>query len=285
MKTYGLLGKNINYSSSPCMHNAAFKELGIQAKYEIFDREENELDDFFAKLASGEISGCNVTIPYKEIALGRIDEYDNVVASIGALNTIVSKNNKLEGHNTDFAGFLNTLTGSGKWDLGFDFTGKNVFVFGAGGAARTAIFSMLRNSNGAKKIIITDVDNERAQKLADSFVEKQVGNTLISVVQDKGQYDEFISKSDLLINATPCGMKESDPNLFDYRYIHEGLFVFDLIYAVETPLFKEASRRARKVINGLGMLLGQATEAFQYWTEIDPPVEVMERALLERMGR
>lgn len=268
MKTYGLLGKNISYSLSPSMHNAAFKALNLKAEYRIFDKTEPELDDFFSDMKKGKISGCNVTIPYKEKALDYVDKCDNMVNSIGAVNTIVVKNNILEGRNTDYDGFVTALTGNTPGDLDFEPGGKSVFVFGAGGAARTIVFSLLNRAHKpVKKIAITDIDIDKARKLASSIVEKQEGNTIITVVEDEGQYNDFVSKSELLVNATPCGMKESDPPLFDYRYIHEGLFVFDLIYARDTRLVEEARLRGAKAINGLNMLLDQAIAAFSYWTE------------------
>jgi len=289
MKIYGILGKNVGYSLSPCMHNAAFKALGLDAEYKVFDIPENELDDFFSKMRKGEISGCNVTIPYKEKALDYVDrdKCDNMVQSVEALNTIVNKNGVLEGHNTDDTGFINALTGSAKGDLNFEPGGKSVFVFGAGGAARTVIFSLLGLHKRVKKIAITDIDINKAKRLASS-VEKQDQSTLITVVGDKEQYNDFISKSDLLVNATPCGMKEDDPPLFDYRYIHERLFVFDLIYVRDTILVKEAQRCGAKAINGLNMLLDQAVEAFEcYWVESgehhNKIVTAMNKALKENI--
>jgi len=287
MKTYGLLGKNISYSLSPIMHNAVFKALKIGGEYKIFDIDENALDNFFKKVKEGKISGCNVTIPYKEKALEFVDKKDERVSDIGALNTVVSKKGVLSGYNTDFDGFLGTLTGSGKEDLGFDEHGKSIFIFGAGGAAKTIVFSLIGKEHAVKKIILADVDIEKANTLAGSFVEKQKGDAIISVAQDQEQYNEFISKSDLLINATPCGMKEGDPPLFDYRYIHEKLYVLDLIYAVNTPLLKEAKLRAAKAINGLEMLIRQAAESFKYWTgvEVSESLPIMEKAISEKLKK
>jgi shikimate dehydrogenase len=288
MQTYGLLGKNISYSLSHAMHNAAFRELNLDAEYKTFDIPENELDAFFARLKKGEISGCNVTMPYKEKSLEYVDACDNLVKSIGALNTIVTKDGILKGHNTDYDGFINALTGTAPGDLGFEPGGKSVFVFGAGGAARTVVFSLLSWApEFVKRIVITDVDIKKAENLADSLVEKQGGDTVISIAAENSQYGDFISKSDLLVNATPCGMKEGDPALFDYRDIHERLYVFDLIYVKDTPLVKEARRRGAKAVNGRNMLLDQAVEAFEYWIEgaqTAAVIKAMRQALFEKLG-
>ncbi|MFC1576091.1 shikimate dehydrogenase [Candidatus Omnitrophota bacterium] len=283
MQTYGLLGKNISYSLSPFMHNAAFKALDIKATYKIFDMPENKLDGFFGMLRSGEISGANVTVPYKEKVVGLVDVADQKVRSIGALNTIVRKQKLLVGHNTDCEGFLEALRGKGEGNLGFDERGKSVFVFGAGGAAKAVIYSLLRT--GIKKIDIADIDREKAERLASVASEAQEGNVIITVVKEKRQYDDFISRADLLVNATPCGMKKTDPTLFDYRFIHEKLFVFDLVYAVETPLLKAARETARKAINGMNMLLYQAAHSFTFWTERAAPIEAMRKALMENICR
>ena len=288
MKLYGLLGKNISYSLSPVMHNAAFKELGIEAEYKLFDLSSDELDNFFERLKRGEILGCNVTIPYKEKALEYVQRCEDLVKSTGALNTISYEGGVLEGYNTDHEGFIKALTGKDEGDLGFNPSGKSVFLFGAGGAAKTVAFSLLNMSSGyVKKISIADIDIKKAERLACSIVEKQKGNAIISVAEDQSQYNEFISKSDLLVNATPSGMKESDEPLFDYRYIPEGLRVFDLIYAKETLLLKEALKKGAKAINGRNMLLYQAASSFGCWiNEVNPVLvkNIMKKALLERIG-
>ena len=276
MKTYGLLGKNISYSLSPAMHNAAFKELGIEAEYRLFDTPLDGLDDFFLKLKNGEIAGCNVTIPYKEKALEYVDKKDSLVEEIGALNTIICAGGKLEGRNTDRDGFINALTGKGEGDLDFDPSGKNVFLFGAGGVAKTVLFSLLNWApKCVKRIVIADIDTKKAEELAGRAGSDHQNGTILSVVEDEGQYEEFISKSDLLINATPCGMKETDEPLFDYRYVHERLSVFDLIYAGKTTLLKEALKKGSRAINGKNMLLDQAVAAFECWIKGEEHVRIV----------
>jgi len=283
MKTYGLLGKNISYSLSPFMYNAAFKVLGIKAEYKIFDKNENELDDFFSQLKKGIISGCNVTLPYKEKALNFTEGLTAAAKTIGAINTITCEDGFLKGYNTDYQGFMKALRGFGKGDLNFGTEGKSAFVFGAGGAAKAVIYGLV--TLGAKKIIVADIDTKKAEKLADSFSQKKSVNVLITVAQDKMQYDDFISKSELVVNATPCGMREGDPGLFDYKYIEKKHYVFDLVYARDTALIKEARIRNANATGGLNMLLYQAARAFEYWTNKDAPLEVMREALMEKIKK
>ncbi|MFH1594341.1 MAG: shikimate dehydrogenase [Candidatus Omnitrophota bacterium] len=284
MKTYGLLGKNISYSLSPCMHNAAFKALGIYASYKIFDTDEKGLESFFFSLKKGDIAGCNVTIPYKERALSFVGSNSSAVKTIGALNTIVREDGALKGHNTDYLGFMMALKGKRSGDLNFDPDGKNVFMFGAGGAAK-AIAYVLSNVLGAKRIIIADVDTEKADGLASYIGENAARDITIAVAHDKEQYNDFIANSDLLVNATPCGLKDGDPELFDYRYVEQKHYVFDLIYSVKTPLMKRAEYQAANAIDGLNMLLYQAARAFEYWTGCEAPIDIMREALLEKMQK
>jgi len=283
MQKYGLLGKKISYSLSPSMQTAAFKALGIEATYEIFDRPENGVEKFFADMREGRISGCNITVPYKESALKLVDAADELAREVGAVNTVVKKNGNLIGHNTDCAGFVEALRGSGAGNLDFNAYQKSAFLFGAGGAARAVTYSLL--GLGIKKIYIADIDNKKAESLAASVSEKVKGSVLITVVSEKRQYDDFISRADLLVNATPSGMKKDDEPLFDYRYIHEKLYVFDLIYAVDTLLLKEARTRAKAAINGMNMLLYQAAHSFTLWTEKAAPLDVMRRALTEKIKK
>lgn len=283
MKIYGLLGKSISYSLSPAMHNAAFRAYGMDAQYRIFDTEESGVPSFFSDLRKGAISGCNVTIPYKEKTLAFLDECESLAKDIGAVNTLAVKNSKLHGYNTDFSGFVETLKGKEAGDLNFDPKGESVFVFGAGGAAKAVIFALM--SLRAKRVLITDIDNEKAENLAASIASKYRGDSLISVVEEESKFEELISNSDLVVNATPCGVKKDDAPLFDYRYIHEGLSVMDLIYAAETPLVREAKERGLKAINGVNMLLYQAAASFKMWTDKNAPLEVMRKALLENIKK
>ncbi len=283
MQKYGLLGRNISYSLSPAMHTAAFKALGMDAEYGLFDISAEGLEDFFSKLRKGEISGCNVTLPYKEKALKFTEELTAAAKAIGALNTISYEGGALKGCNTDYQGFIKALCGFDKGDLNFNVEQKSAFVFGAGGAARAVVYGLV--TLGAKKIIIADIDTQKAEKLAGAFSQKRWLSALITIAQDKTQYNDFISKADLIVNATPCGAKAADRQLFDYKYIDRKHYVFDLIYAEDTALIKEARARGASVSGGLNMLLYQAARSFEQWTNKDAPLGVMREALLAKIKK
>ncbi|MCM8760911.1 MAG: shikimate dehydrogenase, partial [Candidatus Omnitrophica bacterium] len=163
---YGIIGHPVKHSLSPVMHNAAFKELGIDADYFLYDVRPEELNDFLDDLPVKRISGLNVTIPHKI----RTKEYlelrgslDDNAARLGAVNTIkVLEDGSLRGFNTDGAGFYRSLVE----DLGFEPEGRNIFVFGAGGAAKAIVMYL---GNGPAKISIFDIDREKAKTLAEHY--------------------------------------------------------------------------------------------------------------------
>ena len=157
---------------------------------------------------------------------------------------------------------------------------------GPGMGARTAFFDAAAGDLVRRAIDSLPLETvKKAETLADSIIEKAPHETVITVAHDKTQYNEFVSKSDLLVNATPCGAKKNDPALFDYSYIHEKLYVFDLTYSQDTALLKEARSRGARAINGLNMLIYQAAASFSIWTGKDAPLEVMKKAAKEKIGK
>ncbi len=272
MDIYGVIGWPIKHSLSPAMHNAAFKALGIDAEYKLFEVRPEELEDFILKRKDA--AGFNVTVPHKEKCMALLDSIDPLAASIGAVNTIVIKNGKLTGYNTDSLGFIAAL----EKDLGFSVKGKSVFVLGSGGASRAVSFSLART--GAKKIILTDLFLDKVKSLADN-VRKFYPGCKVDIVEPKKIYRESdLSGIDLLVNATPIGLKESDPVLFDKGVFRPGLAVYDLVYNPEkTKLVKLAQDSGLKASGGMGMLLYQGAKSFELWTGKNAPVDVMRTTL------
>ena len=276
-KLYGLIGHPVGHSLSPAMHNAAFKSLGIDAEYRLYDVEPDELEAFLDTIKSSNFSGLNVTIPHK-IAVkeyiernGHIDQYSKM---LGAVNTISIIDGQLKGSNTDGPGFFMSL----QEDLEFDPIGKNVFILGAGGAA-TAIMMFL--GDGPKNIFIYDVAQKKLADLKEHYERYYSGNKLKLVKEDNLKI--AITESNLLINATPIGMKEGDPSPVNKNMLHEDMYVYDLVYNRTTQLVKEARAMKLHAITGLGMLLYQGAGAFKIWTGIEAPVDVMRKALKEAL--
>lgn len=267
-----MLGYPAKHSFSPAMHNAAFKSLKINAEYRLFEIGPERLDGFLRSLTDNHICGLNVTVPYKEKVLTYLQWQSPEVRFTAATNTIIVKDrNYLEGWNTDGIGFHRHLTG----DLKFNILGTQVFVLGAGGAAKAVTNQLAQH--GAGNIYIYDIDKEKSRKLADKINAEFPKSKSLSIES----IDKFDFKNiSLLINATPIGMKDSDPDLVCADTLHAGLLVYDLIYnPAETKLLNMAKEKGCKVSNGLGMLLYQGARSFQLWTGQDAPLEVMRQAL------
>ncbi|MEE8360407.1 MAG: shikimate dehydrogenase [Candidatus Omnitrophota bacterium] len=276
-KRYGLIGYPVKHSFSPAMHNAAFEDLGIDAEYELFDVKPEDLEGFFAAFKD-KLSGANVTIPHKEASIEYLDEVRPQARLIGAVNTVILENDKLIGDNTDELGFIEAL----EVDLGFKAAGKRAVVFGAGGAARAVTFALY--SKGIKNIFLIDLDAKRAASLAIDLA--KAGCDAAAIEFNKDVVGGLVLNADLLVNATPCGMKESDPELIESKFLHKGLSVFDLIYNPDkTALIKRAKEMGCRTANGLGMLLYQGVKAFELWTKKKPNIKVMKQALRKALGQ
>lgn len=276
---YGLVGYPVKHSLSPLMHNAAFAALGVGAVYTLFPLTAPEVEPFFKKLKSADnpIFGLNVTVPYKEKVVPLLDSLSPFAKKVGAVNTVViSPKRALAGQNTDGPGFLAHLN-----ELGFSLAGKRVSIIGAGGAARSLVAVLSLVPERPTEIRLFDVEQEKAHRLAEDLGER-LDVSLVSVVQRMD--DLKIKDCDLLINATPVGMKPNDPALVKTEDLQPGMLVYDLIYnPAETALLQAAKSRGAKVANGLGMLFYQGVLAFQHWGDIElaPAIKAIMRKSLE----
>ncbi len=274
---YGLVGYPVKHSLSPVMHNTAFKNLGINAEYRLFEVRPEELKLFFSSLREKNIQGLNVTIPHKEKVLALLDSLSSEARLIGAVNTVKVTGERLEGFNTDAEGFLRHLTEG----LRFNPQNKNIAIIGAGGASK-AICVYLSKA-GSRKISIYEIDKMKLKNLI-NHLKENFNN--IEFKQAESIEGLNIKESDLLVNASPVGMKEADPCLLDEESIHKNLLVYDLIYnPQETKLLAKAKKAGARTSNGLGMLLYQGAESFEIWTDKAAPVEVMRQALTEAIKK
>lgn len=279
LTTYGLIGYPLGHSLSPCMHNTAFRALDVQAVYELFPLNAEEVEPFIQKLRdpSGHIFGVNVTVPYKEKVVPLLDALSPFAEKAGAVNTIeVTPERKLIGHNTDGPGFWAHLS-----EIGFEAAGKSIAILGAGGASRALISVFCLMEEPPSVIRIYDVDALKAELLVNDLGAR-MDTGRVEVVQSVD--DLNIEITDLLINATPIGLKSTDPLLVDSGLLHGDMLVYDLIYnPKETLLLKTAKARGAKTANGLGMLFYQGVLAFEHWAgyELIPAVREQMRLSLE----
>ena len=257
-KIYGILGRPVTHSLSPAMHNAAFRELGLNAVYVAFPV--TDLTQAVAGLRGLNIQGASVTIPFKEEIIPLLDDLDPQAARIAAVNTVVNRSGRLCGYNTDWLGAIAAL--KAKTTL----RGEHVLILGAGGASRAIAFGILEESG---QVTLTDVDAPRAAALARGL---KVEDIPLDAV---GQCPAAI-----LVNATPVGMEPKvDEIPIDPGLLGRFRLVMDIVYQpLETRLLREAKARGAATIDGLQMLIHQATAQFELWIGRPAPLEVMSRA-------
>ncbi len=268
----GVMGDPIAHSKSPAMHNIALEAAALPGMYvPLHVKPEHLAEAVTGALALG-FSGFNVTIPHKVAIMELLDELDESAVQCGAVNTVVIRDGRTKGYNTDGIGYVRSL----KEETG-ELSGKIVTVLGAGGAARGIIYALLK-----EKVASVTVVNRTLSK-ADELLNLLNGSqtTLKSATYDELQ--ACLPETDILINTTSVGMHpDVDATPVEAALIPEGIIVSDLIYnPLETRLLREAKARGCKVVGGLGMFVYQGAYAFEYWTGVDAPVSLMHSAVLE----
>lgn len=267
-KIYGIFGYPIEHSLSPLMHNAAFKKLRLDYVYVAFPVLPEDLAASVKAIKALSLAGVNVTIPHKEKVIQLLDKITPEAQEIGAVNTIMNVNGILMGDNTDGRGFLRSL----KQEEHVRLENKTVLVMGTGGVGRSLSVILLKDK--VKKIYLYDLIQEKAEALAKTLDDK---NRLIVI--EKNNLKKIMPSVDILINASPVGMKQTDPCVILPELLHKRLFIYDVIYNQPTCLLKEARKRKIKCASGLGMLINQAALAFELWTGKSAPIEIMRKAL------
>ncbi len=270
-KIYGVLGYPVKHSLSPLMHNAALRRLKINSNYKLFEKSPRELKSFLRSLDQENIHGLNITVPHKENVIKFLDSVSAEARLIGAVNTVQVKSGRLFGFNTDGAGFIKHITG----DLKFNLKKKNVAIIGAGGAAKAVAVFLAKA--GIRQLNIFDIDKNKVSQLVTHL---KINFPKVNFNQAKTSAELKIDECDLVVNASPLGMRPGDKLPADVKLIRPGTLVYDLVYnPKETKFLKIAKQRNAKVSNGLGMLLYQGALSFKYFTGKNAPVEVMRRAL------
>ena len=272
---YGIFGHPVEHTFSPGMHNSAFKKLGMDACYVPFAVSPGDLEDAVRAVVPLGLRGLNVTVPHKERVLVYLDDLSKEARLIGAVNTIEVKKGRLIGHNTDGRGFLRALMEHG-W---LDPKGKRFLFIGSGGAGRAVSFSLALA--GAAAIVFRDIDARKASLLAQDIREK-TGVPSTAIGQES--LPQHAADADCLINASPIGLKRTDPLPIPAGLIERKHLVCDLVYnPPETSLLKTAKKRGAKRLSGLGMLLYQGVIAFEIWTGKKAPVLIMKNALARQI--
>jgi shikimate dehydrogenase len=261
---YGVVGWPIGHSLSPAMHNVAFAAAGINAVYLAFAA--RDVGSAVAGVRALGIRGLSVTVPHKEAVVPHLDEIDDLAEKIGAVNTVVNREGRLVGYNTDALGALTAL------EAKISLVGKTCVIVGAGGAARAVGFA-LRERVGA--ISVANRSPDRGRDLATSL-----GCAFIPLEElDRVAVD-------LLIQTTPVGMApHEDECPVPESALRAGMTVMDIIYnPLQTRLLAMAKSRGCVTVNGLSMFVHQGAAQFRLWTNLNPPVAAMTRAVLKALS-
>ena len=268
-----LIGHPVAHSLSGAMQQAAFDALGIDARYELWDRRPIELADTIAELRGDDFLGANVTIPHKERVVPMVDRLTEDAHATGAVNTITREGKKLIGHNTDVPGFkvaLDKLVGKQKMP-------RQAVVLGAGGGARAVVYGLIRE--GFQRIVVFNRHLHRAEGLVRHFGRSAAHMELRAMPWHESVIESELSKTRVLVNATAIGLT-SDDTPIPAELLPPDLLVLDLIYN-RTRLLREAQAAGDTVLNGELMLLHQGAAAFTLWTGQPAPLELMQRKLEE----
>lgn len=266
-----LIGHPVSHSLSAAMQQAAFDHLGIDARYELWDREVPALAGAVDELRGDEFLGANVTIPHKEKVATLVDRLTEEAAATGAVNTITREGKRLVGHNTDVAGFriaLDRLVGRQKMP-------RQAVVLGAGGAARAVVHALI--TGGFQRVVVFNRHLHRAEQLCRHFARSAAHMELRALPWHEAVLEAELGKAKVLVNATSIGLAP-DETPVPAELIPPGLLVLDLIYR-ETRFLREAAAAGCTTEDGGAMLLHQGAAAFTLWTGRPAPLEVMEEAL------
>jgi shikimate dehydrogenase len=265
---------------SPKMHNAAFRELGLNYVYRAVSIEPERLSEFVNIVMRGsDVLGANVTVPHKIAMMDEIDDLDSNAAAIGAINTIVNNGGVLKGYNTDGLGAYKALK-----EFAGELEDKKVVLIGAGGAARAVSYSIIQE---AETLTILNRTFERAQVLAKSLRSIDRSHARVtSAPLDELHLKRELEDADILINSTSIGMH---PNVVETpvpgHLLHDDMLVFDLVYnPSNTRLLREAEEAGADTLSGIEMLVYQGAEAFRLWTGKKAPVDLMLRVVRRELG-
>jgi shikimate dehydrogenase len=268
-----LIGHPVAHSFSGAMQQAALDALGIDARYELWDRRQIDLAGAVAALRGEEFLGANITIPHKEHVVPLVDRLTEEAQATGAVNVIAREGDKLVGHNTDVPGFrsaLDKLVGRQKMP-------RHAIVLGAGGAARAVVYAMI--SEGFQRIVVFNRHLHRAEALVKHFGRSAAHMELRAMPWHESVLEAELARARVLVNATAVGMKPGETPI-PAALLPANLMVMDLIYnPSETQLLKDAAAAKHAVMNGELMLLTQGARAFELWTGKPAPLEVMQAEL------
>jgi shikimate dehydrogenase len=280
-KCVGLIGHKLSHSISPQFQQAAFDYLRLDIRYDVWETSKDDLPQVMEGLRDASKLGANLTIPHKEAVLPLLDKMDNDARRIRAVNTVVNREGKLIGYNTDASGFIRALRDDGA----FSPRNKRVVLLGAGGAARAVGFALV--DTGVKSLIILNRGMERGRALAWDL--KISDTEVIALSWKDGRTLIALGECDLLVNCTSVGMKDSSAegkSPLGMGLIPKRALVYDVVYnPMETPLLSAAKKVGARTLGGLPMLVYQGAASFELWTGQSAPIDIMMRAAKRALSK
>jgi shikimate dehydrogenase len=265
-----LLGNPLGHSLSPPMHNRVFAKLGLDYCYLPVQVGPDDLRTVFSGLKKMNVAGFNITIPHKIKIIEYLDDLDPLAATIGAVNTVVVKNGKTIGYNTDGEGFIRSLEEEGELSV----ANRRIFLIGCGGAARA--IAMTLACHGAETIFITNRTFDKALALAEE-INTRIRNCAQAVRSLPKEQEEKLQSCDIVVNSTSLGMHPHSRELpIDTALLREHLVVADIVYNPHTTRFlAAATTKGCRIVHGIGMLIYQGAAGFRLWTGVEPLIAEM----------
>jgi shikimate dehydrogenase len=262
---YGIIGDPVQHSLSPILHNKAFKRMGLNAVYLVFEVE--DLEEAIRGIRGLGIRGVSVTLPFKTQVLPFLDRVEAVAEKIKAVNTIANEGGRLVGYNTDWRGALEAL------EEKVDLKGKKILLLGAGGAARAIGFGLKKRGC---QTIISNRSLDKANELA-----KALGFICMPLSSINKP------KIDVIINATSVGMSPHHADSpVPRRFLKEGMVVMDIVYQpLKTQLLQDAEEQGCRTIDGLEMFVRQGAGQLEIWTGQKLDIHQMKEDLSRELSR
>jgi len=274
MKEVGILGYPLGHTLSPVIHEAGYKELKLDIKFNIWEVEPEKLENKVLDLRKDNILGSCVTLPHKKSVISFIDELDESAEEMDAVNWIVNNNGRLVGYNTDWIGFTESLKFYEK-----KIQDKNCLILGAGGSAKAICMALIKGN--ARTIDVYNRTVENTKKFLENFENQKLSIGILNSNQINNP--NFINSYDLVINTTSVGMSGGPaPNIspINTDNINRRALCYDLVYSPEiTPFIQSAKNNNIETIGGLAMLVFQAIKGFELVTKQKAPIKKMLEAV------
>ncbi|WP_373114803.1 shikimate dehydrogenase [Streptococcus sp. oral taxon 431] len=266
----------IKHSISPFIHNSAFEATNTNGVYLAWEVDAAELAETVANIRRYQMYGINLSMPYKEQVIPYLDQLSEEACLIGAVNTVVNREGTLIGYNTDGKGFFKSLPS-------FKISKKRLVLLGAGGAAKAILAQAILDGVSQISVFVRSSSMEKTRPYLEKIQNATGFRVDLFALENIQELQDSITKADLLVNATSVGMDESSHPIPTSIVLPEMLLVADVIYQpFETPFLKWARNQGNQSINGLGMLLYQAAEAFELWTGKEMPTDQIWESLKQK---